>query len=527
MLSSQAESQIILPDQEIILPPSAGKIIVPDPVIIWEPQPGSQEAFLSCPYEEILYEGTRGPGKTDALIMKWAQEVGQGYGEAWRGIIFRKTYKQLSDVIAKSQKWFKQIFPFAKYNKGEHSWEMSTGEVLLFRYMDNPIDYWNYHGHEYPFIGWEELTNWADPGCYDSMKSCNRSSHPDPNMPRFYGGSCNPFGIGHHWVKSRFIDMGPPMKPVVENFTHPLTQEVIKMRRCYIHGDWRENRKLVDVDPLYIAKLMAIKDENKRKAWLDGDWNITAGSILGAWYNAAVHEIEPFNIPAAWKIDRSFDYGSSKPFSVGWWAESDGSEILVGHARQPSGRMGPVFKSWPRGTLFRINEWYGCKEGEPNVGLEMLTSDIAKGIKEREASMLTGGLIKTKPKPGPADSSIFDVLDGKSIAGEFQKNGVTWLPSNKGPGSRIGGWSLLRDLLAAALDRDEHGGATTRHTPMEEPGFFVFNTCRGWIRTVPTLPRDPDKPDDVDTKAEDHAGDETRYRIYKKAAENAVSSLNL
>jgi hypothetical protein len=285
--------------------------VIVEPVVIWEPQEGSQDAFLTCPYEEVLYEGTRGPGKTDALLMEYAQHVGLGYGEAWRGIIFRKTYKQLSDVVAKSLKWFKQIFPGAKYNKTDHSWEFDTGEVLLFRYMDNPIDYWNYHGHEYPFIGWEELTNWADPGCYDSMKSCNRSSHPDPNMPRFYGGTCNPFGIGHHWVKAKFIDMGPAKKPVIERFVHPLDGTIIVMRRCYIHGDWRENRKLIDADPLYIAKLMAIKDENKRKAWLDGDWNITAGSILGAWYNSAVHEIEPFNIPSSWRIDRSFDYGSS------------------------------------------------------------------------------------------------------------------------------------------------------------------------------------------------------------------------
>jgi hypothetical protein len=48
---------------------------------------------------------------------------------------------------------------------------------------------------------------------------------------------------------------------------------------------------------------------------------------------------------------------------------------------------------------------------------------------------------------------------------------------------------------------------------MEEPGLFVFEHCRQWLRTVPTLPRDEKKPDDVDTDAEDHAGDMTRYRV--------------
>lgn len=55
----------------------------------WAPHPGSQTLFLSSPVYETLYEGTRGPGKTDALLMDYAQHVGQGFGENWRGILFR------------------------------------------------------------------------------------------------------------------------------------------------------------------------------------------------------------------------------------------------------------------------------------------------------------------------------------------------------------------------------------------------------------------------------------------------------
>lgn len=515
--------------------------LLPPPIVIWEPQPGSQTAFLTCPYEEILYEGTRGPGKTDALLMKFAQHVGEGYGEAWRGIVFRRTYKQLADVVAKSQKWFRRIFPFAKFNKSDYCWEFPDGECLYFRYIDNALDYWNYHGHEYPFIGFEELTNWPDAGCYDAMKSCNRSSFvPPPGippMPRFYGGTCNPFGIGHHWVKARFIDMGPPLKPVVDHFTHPLDETIITTRRCYIHGSWRENRKLVQADPLYIAKLMSITDENKKKAWLDGDWNITAGSILGAWFNQTVHAIEPFNIPVGWKVDRSFDWGSSKPFSVGWWATSDGETVVTGYVRSPkTGLLTPQTMWWPKGTKFRIAEWYGCKKDEfgadiPNEGLEMLSTDVAKGIKEREAAMLESGLIQKKPVAGPADSSIYDETDGEhgkhSIAANMAKLGVHWIKADKGPGSRVNGWEKLRNMLAAALDKDEHGNPIMRTRPMEEPGLFVFNTCRSWLRCVPMMPRDEKKPDDVDTKSEDHLGDETRYEIYRKDAEESSKELRL
>jgi len=46
--------------------------------VAWAPQPGSQVAFLTCPVQEALYEGERGPGKSDALIMAFGQHVGKG-----------------------------------------------------------------------------------------------------------------------------------------------------------------------------------------------------------------------------------------------------------------------------------------------------------------------------------------------------------------------------------------------------------------------------------------------------------------
>jgi len=122
--------------------------------IIWAPHPGAQEAFLSCPADEALISGNRGGGKTDVLLMDFLQHVGQGYGAEWRGILFREEYTQLTDIINKSQKWVKQIFPGSKYNGSEHKWTFPEGEMLYLRYMRVPSDYWNYHGHEYPWCGY-------------------------------------------------------------------------------------------------------------------------------------------------------------------------------------------------------------------------------------------------------------------------------------------------------------------------------------------------------------------------------------
>ena len=177
--------------------------------VIWQPQAGSQELFLSCPIFECLYEGTRGPGKTDALLMDYAQDVGKGYGASWSGVLFRREYKELADVVKKSKKWFPRIFPDARFleSQSEFKWRWKTGEELLFRTVKRPADYWNYHGHEYPWIGWEELTNWPDSELYLDMMSVCRSS--DPRVPRKYRGTANPYGAGHNWVKSRFIDPAP------------------------------------------------------------------------------------------------------------------------------------------------------------------------------------------------------------------------------------------------------------------------------------------------------------------------------
>ncbi|NJB67509.1 hypothetical protein GGQ74_001149 [Desulfobaculum xiamenense] len=461
--------------------------------VVWTPQPGSQSLFLSCPHFECLYEGTRGPGKTDALIMDFAQHVGLGFGLSWRGILFRETYKQLSDVVVKTKKWFRRIFPGARFNESDMGWRWPGGEELLLRYMNRPDDYWNYHGHEYPWIGWEELTNWAGPDCYDAMKACCRSS--DPRVPRKYRATCNPFGKGHNWVKHRFIDPAPPGVPIRDGNGR------IRVR---LHGSIRENRILLAADPDYLKSLEADTNVNRRRAWLYGDWDIVAGGAVDDVWDRESHVLRPFEIPHSWRIDRSFDWGSSRPFSVGWWAESDGTEV-----RMADGRM----RCLPRGTLVRVAEWYGWN-GQPNEGCRMLAVEIAEGIRRREAEH--PALKGRRVLPGPADASIFDAENGVCIADDMGKRGVRWERADKRPGSRRNGLEKVRKLLKAGLER-----------PMEHPGLFVFDTCTHFIRTVPVLPRSERDPDDVETEAEDHIYDETRYRATARVTTTTSQELGL
>ena len=478
--------------------------------VAWAPQPGSQEQFLACPLFECLYHGTRGPGKTDALLMAFAQHVGQGHGAAWRGVIFRETYPQLADVVAKSTRWFKEIFPGARFVQSGPggrgmAWHFETGETLMFRHMKDPKDYWNYHGHELPFIGWEELTNWADDLCYKAMFSCCRSSVP--GVPRMIRGTTNPYGVGHGWVKERFRLHGKWWAPIVildakgvDGSNEP--------PRAAIHGNLSENKILLAADPNYRQTITAsAQNKAMAEAWLRGDWSIVAGGMFSEVWSPAHNLVPLFDVPDTWRIDRAFDWGSSRPFSVGWWAQSDGSDLAL--------RDGRVV-STVRGDLFRIREWYGYT-GRANEGLRALATDVSQGIVERELAWgwRRVGRPGSRVKAGPADSAIFTVENGRGIAldmakpvrvGDYVYQGVQWSPADKRPGSRVAGWEEMRTMMRDA--RPPKGGVR------EYPGLFVVEeTCPNFVRTVLALPRDERNLDDVDTDAEDHIADETRYRV--------------
>lgn len=472
-----------------------GAMVEPVGPALWIAQPGSQVLFLSCPIFECLFEGTRGPGKTDALLADFVQHVGQGYGAAWRGILFRETYPQLSDVVAKSRAWFSKWVPGAKFREDDYTWTFPDGAQLLLRHIRVAKDYDNYHGHAYPWIGFEELTNWATPELYLKMQSCCRS--PIKGIPRKVRATTNPYGRGHNWVKRRF--QLPAMRGrVIRTIGEP--------DRVAIHGNIRENRILLDNDPDYIQRIRAAASNPAQlQAWLEGSWDVTSGGMFDDLWDSSRHIVQPFIVPKSWIVDRSFDWGESKPFSVGFWAESDGSDIVFANGS----RMRTV-----RGDFFRIGEWYGCKPNEDNVGLRMLAGDVAEGIKMREIGMGLAGRVR----PGPADSAIFGTVNGVSVADDMRKKGVSWLEVDKGPGSRKQGWMQVRKRLQAVLNLDPEDG-TPKHTPREEPGLFVVGQrCPSFLRTVPSVPRDQKDPDDVDTEVEDHIADEVRYKCWRKRA---------
>ena len=214
--------------------------------------------------------------------------------------------------------------------------------------------------------------------------------------------------------------------------------------------------------------------EAEKQALLYGDWDSFAGQVFVEWQDRPegygeqrwTHVVDPFPIPADWRIYRGFDFGYSRPFSVGWYA--------VDH----------------EGRIYRIKELYGCT-GEPNQGVKWEPGRIARAIREAEDGdpMLRGRQIV-----GIADPSIFDESRGESVARMMEREGVYWIG---GDNTRLAGKMQCHYRLA--FDRDGR------------PMFMVFSTCKDFIRTVPALVYDDTHVEDIDTDGEDHIYDEWRY----------------
>lgn len=434
--------------------------------IIWQPQAGPQTLLLECPVFEVFFGGARGGGKTDASIGDWL-EHSSAYGEAAIGIFVRRKFKQLAEVIART----KQLFPKigGKYNEQKAEWRMPGGGRLKFVYLERDADAEEYQGHNYTRVYIEEVTNFPSPNPINKLRATLRSATGVPTGMRLTG---NPGGPGHNWVKARYIDPDPRGFKLIREETeveYDGQKHTVYLERVFIPSKIGDNVLMMRNDPTYILRLKQSGSEALVKAWLQGDWDIVDGAFFDEWgpqHVLSAHEWLP-KIPISCLRFRAFDWGSAKPFSTGWYALSDGSWGL------------------PKGALLKYQEWYGSKG--PNVGLKMTADQVAQGIKIREKDM------QRTIQYGVADPSIFIRDGGPSIAETMIVHGVSW---RRADNKRHAGAETVRQRLTG------EGG---------RPLLYFLDNCDDSIRTIPTLQHDETDPEDVDTDAEDHAYDETRY----------------
>lgn len=445
-----------------------------------------QRMALTSEADEILYGGAAGPGKSHLLRL-----TAIAYCSAIPEIqvyLFRRLQPDLAKNHLEGPTGFRAMLATleaagkVKINDHLNVIKFANGAKIHLSHCQHEKDKYKYQGPEIHVLLIDELTHFSE-SIYRYLRARVRAPEslkiPDwfkfP-VPRVMSGT-NPGNVGHNWVRRTFVKP----RPAMEVWRTP--EDEGGMLRQFIPGFLHENPFL---DQSYAKQLAGLGDPETVKAMLKGDWDIVAGGMIDDLWDEAIHVIPNFRPPKSWSVRRSFDWGSSRPFSVGWWAEANGESVMI------DGRE----RHFAPGTKIRLFEWYGADPKRENTGLKMLAKDIAKKIVEIEAAL------PFKVDPGPADSAIFATENGMCIADDMATEGVYWVKADKSPGSRVNGAEKVRSMLKASLSY-----------PMEDPGLFVTEACRDFISIIPVLPRDDKKTDDVDTDAEDHIWDEMRYEV--------------
>src|SRR5699024_3858426 len=265
--------------------------------VTWQPQP-RQRAFMERPEPEALYGGAAGGGKSDALVIEALRQV---HIPHYRALILRKTFPQLSDLMDKSMNYYRRAFPGAQYNAASHVWVFPSGAKSYFGSMQYTKGRTNYQGKAFDFNGFDELTHfeWEE---YTYMMSRNRPTGPGTRV--YMRDTTNPGGVGHGWVKERFITPAAPGTPIWEEYKVRMpdgTARTYRRARVFIPSSVFDNPALLQNDPDYLANLAALPEAEKQ-ALLYGSWDSFSGQVFTEWRNDPehyrdqrwTHVVEPF-----------------------------------------------------------------------------------------------------------------------------------------------------------------------------------------------------------------------------------------
>lgn len=224
-----------------------------------------QIAFLLMDCLEALFGGAAGPGKTFALLIAALQYVDcPGYS----AVLFRRTYRQLAlpkGLLDTADTWLRGTD--AHWDGINHKWKFPSGAQLLFSHLEHEKNKYDHQSASYHAIFWDELTQFTNT-MYTYLFSRLRKALGDA-IPLRMRAATNPLGIGHDWVKARFIDTPPTAK------------------RGFLEAKLEHN-KFLDVKE-YEQSLLEL-DGVTYKAYRDGNWNVyhSGGIFKRDWFNMEI-----------------------------------------------------------------------------------------------------------------------------------------------------------------------------------------------------------------------------------------------
>ncbi len=340
----------------------------------------------------MLFGGAAGGGKSYAQVID-----ALFYALTYKGsrqLILRRTLPELNKSIIRTHL---ALYPRAlyKYSASTHTGTFFNGSVIDFGYCDRENDVYKYQSAEYDVIRFDELTHFTKQ-MYIYLLSRLRGAN---NYPKQIKSSANPGGVGHAWVKERFIDAAPPGVPFKGEHGD----------RVFIPSFVTDNTFLLKADPFYTERLKNLNEKDKR-ALLYGDWDIFDGQFFNE-FERGVHVTEPFEIPAHWRRYRCIDYGL---------------DMLACYFVALS----------PNGEAYVYREVY--EKG-------LIVSEAARAVKERQGECIYATF-------APPDLWNRHKDTGRSTAEIFLQHGV---PLTRVSNARAQGWLDLKEWLK--VYEDEQG----------------------------------------------------------------------
>lgn len=233
----------------------------------WQPSP-AHELFARHSAREVLYGGRAGVGKTAALLQASLEYV---HVPGYAACIVRRTYPQLSAAdgpMTRLQEWLAGTD--AKWSEQKHRWTFPSGAILDFKHLQHEKNKYDLQGAAYQFFGFDELTQFSLSQYLYLAASRARRKLDDrvSPIPIRIRSTSNPGGIGHEWVKARFVDAGHEERPEWGREQRP---------KAYIPGR-REDNPVQDWDD-YLTGLSEM-DATSYAQLAEGKWVRDTGGLI-------------------------------------------------------------------------------------------------------------------------------------------------------------------------------------------------------------------------------------------------------
>ncbi|MCB7127964.1 MAG: phage terminase large subunit [Candidatus Brocadiales bacterium] len=456
---------------------------MPEITLDYEPQ-ARQQLLHSTIARQIFYGGAAGGGKSHSLRWDAIQFCLNNPG--LEAFLFRRTLGELQDNHIRRIK-LELPNQAGKFSDSRNTFEFANGSVLRFCYCEREDDVRRYQGAEFHWLGIDEASHFTEfQIAYLRGRVRIGGFRPVEHwlLPRIVFGS-NPGGPGHSFLKSTFIE---GRQPEVMFYDYSMADESDPSDKgwlsIFIPAKIADNRFLPSN---YAGQFKSLPPELAR-ALAEGDWDAVVGQALHT-LSREQHQIRPFNPPRHWTRFMSMDWGTASPFSIGWYAVSEGALLAA--------KDGWDEKWLPTGAIVKFREWYGWN-GRANKGCRMESPAVARGIIEREDAPQDYRV---------ADTEIWAQKDGPCVA-ERMGNIDERLNFRRAIKDRRRNYE---EFLARLAGSPEYGADGE---PGDYPMFYITSNCIHFWRTVPILTLDNLDPDKgPDTKLEDHCYDETAYAL--------------